>query len=296
MSKVQKAILKARAARQGKGAIPAGVDGEPSQAAIGGRVVKVFDGADEEPKRSVVVDSDVLREQGLLAPEGQARHVSDQYRIIKRPILKLAMGESADAHASANLVMIASPLSGDGKTFNAINIALSIANENEVSVVLVDADVAKPHITRLFGLADEPGFIDLLRDGETNLELAKVGTSVPGLSIIPAGQVFEYATELLASNRMAEAVRRLSSGVQNRVVVFDSPPLLQATESSVLASRMDQIVLVVCADRTPRPAVFAAIDLLDPDKPLNLIFNRAGYMFGGSSYGGYSYGYGSDVV
>ena len=244
------------------------------------------------PNRRIVLDEGLLRKKGLLAPETHARHIADQYRIIKRPILKLAREQFADENDHMNVVMIGSALSGDGKTFNAINTALSIANENDTSVVLVDADVVKPHISQLFGLSNELGFVDLLRSGETNLDLAAIQTSMPGLSIIPAGQIYEYATELLASDLMAEAVHKLSRSVPNRIVIFDSPPLLQAAESRVLASRMGQIALVVCADKTPRPAVTAAIEGLESEKPLNLILNRAGYMFGANAYGGYPYGYG----
>jgi len=242
--------------------------------------------------RLVSIDAEFLSEQGFLGPDEEAKHVTDQYRIIKRPILKLAFGETAARPKFSNLVMVASALPGDGKTFNAINIALSIANETDVSVLLVDADVAKPHMSELFGIADEPGFVDLLREGKTDWEAACIGTDVPRLSVLPAGRVYEYATELLASQKMEEALRTLSTQVPNRVVVFDSPPLLQTSESRVLAGRMGQIALVVCADKTPRPAVMAAIESLDAEQPINLILNRAGFMFGAGAYGAYPYGYG----
>lgn len=245
------------------------------------------------PERRVDFDLELLQREGLLATEDSARQIVDQFRNIKRPILKLALGQTADVRCHGNLVMVASPLSGDGKTFNTVNLALSISNEKDLSVILVDADVGKPHISRILGLAEEPGLIDLVRDGETDLDLVRFRTNIPGLSVIPAGQFYDNATELLASNRMAEAVSRLADGAPNRIVVFDSPPILQTSESRVLAGRMGQIVLVVSADKTPRPAVLAAIESLDTDNPVNLILNQAGFMFSADAYGAYgAYGYG----
>lgn len=297
MSKVQEAlaVLKAQQARDKEVDRDMANDQEPASEAPNS--IEAPHRAPENvvlpADRCIKFDTDLLRAEGLLATEDSARQVVDQFRNIKRPILKLALGQTADIRWHSNLVMVASALAGDGKTFNTINLALSIANEKDISVILVDADVGKPHISRLLGLAEEPGFVDLLRKGETDLDLVRFQTDVPGLSIIPAGQQYDYATELLASNRMADAVSRLANGVPNRIVIFDSPPILQTSESRVLASRMGQIVLVVCADKTPRPAVVAAIESLDTDKPVNLILNQAGFMFSSDAYGAYAYGYGS---
>jgi len=245
--------------------------------------------------RVVVVDRDLLRKAGLLAPEVQERHIADQYRIIKRPILDLAAGNVAVRPEHANLAMIASALPGDGKTFTAINIALSIAVEQDTSVLLVDADVAKPHISDLFGLHDEPGLIDLLVDDSMRINEAIIRSDVPGLSLMPAGQEHELATELLASHRMANVLAELSASVPNRIIIFDSPPLLVTSESQALASRMGQIALVVCAGITPQQAVSSAIETIDNSKAINLILNQSGTSFGDVSYGDFKYGYGDRI-
>lgn len=254
--------------------------------------VEAFDDEETFSGRIVAVDRDLLREAGLLAPEDQERYIADQYRLIKRPILDLAMGGLADTPEHANLVMVASALPGDGKTFNAINIALSTAVEKDTSVLLVDADVAKPHISELFGLGDEPGLIDVLLDQSMSIGDAIVRSDVPGFSLLPAGKPHELATELLASRRMAAVVDELSRSVPNRLVIFDSPPLLITSESRVLASSMGQIALVVCAGKTPKHAVESAVDSLDEEQAVNLILNQAGTSFGDARYGQYRYGYG----
>jgi protein-tyrosine kinase len=250
---------------------------------------EVFDG------RCVEVDRSLLRAAGLIAPEEQERFIAEQYRIIKRPLLDIASGHAADTPKHANLIMITSALPGDGKTFNAINIALSIAMEKDTSVLLVDADVAKPHVTSLFGLKDEPGLIDALVDNTIRVSDLIIRSNVPGLSFLPAGRQDEHPTELLASSRMANIALQLSESVPNRVVIFDSPPVLVTSEARALASRMAQIVVVVCAGKTPQDAVQSTVESLDTDKALNLILNQAGTSVGDAAYGYYGYGYGHAV-
>jgi exopolysaccharide/PEP-CTERM locus tyrosine autokinase len=243
---------------------------------------------------SVTVDFELLREAELLAPERQQRHIADQYRLIKRPLLNNVLGQSADQSENANLIMVASALSGDGKTFNCINLALSMATEKDMSVVLVDADVAKPHVSKLFGLENEPGLIDVLVKPDCDVGEVIAETNIPGLQILPAGRHDDNAAELLASQRMKSVIDVMSRRYPDRIVIFDSPPLLQTSEARVLASLMGQIVLVIRSGATPQHAVQAAYESLDPDKAISVILNQSNKGFGGESYGSYGYGrYGS---
>jgi exopolysaccharide/PEP-CTERM locus tyrosine autokinase len=181
-------------------------------------------------------------------------------------------------------------LPGDGKTFNCINLALSMATERDKSVVLVDADVAKPHISSLFGLEKEPGLIDLLTDSSRDPKEFLLRTNVPGLRLLPAGRHDEHATELLASRRMAAVVESLSKTFPDRLVIFDSPPLMVTSEARVLASAMGQIVLVIRSGVTPQKSLIASLDSLDHDKAISIVLNQASRGFGSDSYGGYGYG------
>jgi exopolysaccharide/PEP-CTERM locus tyrosine autokinase len=196
------------------------------------------------------------------------------------------------AHTSGlmNLIMVASALPGDGKTFTCINLALSMAMEKDTSVLLVDTDVAKPDISRLFGIDNEPGLVDLLIDTDRSLDEVTLSTDVPSLQILSAGRRDEYATELFASKRMAVIITQMANEYPERIVIFDSPPLQATSEAHVLASLVGQIALVVCADQTPRPAVLESITCLDDSKAINLILNQAGSSFSLLDYGGYGYG------
>jgi exopolysaccharide/PEP-CTERM locus tyrosine autokinase len=243
--------------------------------------------------RIVRVDNRALREAGFLAPEEEERQVIDQYRNIKRPLIAHAFGKRATRIPDGHLVLITSALSGEGKSFTCINLALSLARERDYEVLLVDADVAKPHISRLFGASKEPGLLDLLDDDRLmNHRDVVLRTDILGLSLLPTGQARPHATELLASNRMEELIRALGADNPRRIVVFDSPPVLLTSEARVLTRLVGQVVIVVHAGITPQQAVLDAVDTIDEGKAVSLILNQARHSAGGGYYGG-SYGYGS---
>lgn len=243
----------------------------------------------------IVVDHVSLRNAGYFAPMDQQRHIAEQYRILKRPLLDNATGQGAYMGDDANLIMVTSALPGDGKTFNCINLALSMAIEKDNSVLLVDADVAKRHTSELLGVADQPGLTDLLKDHSADINKFVLRTDIPGLRVLPAGSLDEQSTELLASNRMHEVIRLISKTYSDRVAIFDSPPILVTSEARVLASFMGQIAMVVCAGVTPQNAVLEALDKLDDSKAINLILNQSAFGSVIDGYGQYGYGYGQSV-
>jgi exopolysaccharide/PEP-CTERM locus tyrosine autokinase len=234
------------------------------------------------------VDREALRVAGLMPPEHQERTLADQYRQIKRPLLAQAFGRGAAAVPKGQLVMMASAMPGEGKTFTSINLALSMALEKDVSVLLVDADVAKPHISSTFGIVDEPGLLDLLREESTQVDSFIIPTDVPGLSILPAGRRSDTATELLASRRMEQIAQSLAQRDPTRIVLIDSPPLLLTSESRALAQSAGQIVVVVRAGFTPQQAVLDALSHLGEGKFIGLVLNQST----AAAPGGYYYRYG----
>lgn len=235
----------------------------------------------------IVVDPAQLRTNGLLAPGADERRLSEQYRAIKRPLLANADPSLQSVLPLGNLLMVASALSGEGKTFTSVNLCLSIARERDWSVVLVDADSSKPHLTRLFSAESEPGLIELLRNPEFLFEDLVMPTDIPGLSLLPAGAADVHASELLASRRMKELCQQISSSDAGRMIVFDSSPLLLTTEAIALASQVGQVLMVVRADSTEQQSVLAALDKLDPEKAINCVLNRTSGADRSESYGYY---------
>jgi protein-tyrosine kinase len=243
-----------------------------------------------QPSRFIRIDRTRLRAAGFIPDETQERRFADQYRRIKRPVLMQVQALTAAHAPGARLVLMASALPGDGKTFTSINLALSIARERDVSVLIMDADVAKPHISRIFGIDQEPGLLDALADNTLDIESLVLPTDVPGLSMLTAGRPHEAATELLASERMNQVITRLTARDPRRIVLLDSPPLLLSSESRALVQIAGQVVLVVRAGQTPRRAVEEAIGYIGEGKPLGLILNQSLLALSEGYYGYGSYG------
>jgi protein-tyrosine kinase len=246
--------------------------------------------AREDSSRYIKIDRVRLRAAGFLPDATQDRRFADQYRRIKRPILMQVQTLSAARSPAARLILMASALPEDGKTFTSINLALSMARERDVSVLVMDADVAKPHISRIFGIDKEPGLLDALANDAIDIESLVLPTNVEGLSMLSAGQYHESATELLASVRMNHVLARLTACDPRRIVLLDSPPLLLSSESRALVEIAGQVVLVVRAGGTPRRAVQEAIEYIGEDKPVGLVLNQSQMALSEGYYGYGSYG------
>lgn len=291
MSLVEKALEKMRESGRRAEAMPS----RAAAQAVYGQIVSTGAtrggpaGAPPVPERIIDVDQDALRASGLLPPQHQARQLAEQYRQIKRPLIANAIGRGTARVPNAHLIMMASAMPGEGKTFTSINLAFSMASEKDVRVLLIDADVAKPHIGRLLGIEKERGLLDALQNPAVDVETLVLPTSVPGLSVLPAGNWSDQATELLASDRMQEVVANIGRRDPNRIVLFDSPPLLLTTESQALAQVVGQIVLVVAANKSPQQVVLDAISHLGENHSISLVLNQS-VAKSDSSY--YYYGYG----
>jgi protein-tyrosine kinase len=209
-----------------------------------------------------------------LAPEEEEYQLAQQYRQIKRPLIVGAVGRGAPRLPNGHVIMIASALAGEGKTFTALNLALSMSIEKDIHVLLVDADVAKPLLSGLLGLGAAPGLLDVLRDSRLDVESVILRTNIPNLSVLPAGRHSQEATELLASARMEEVVRAIAQHDERRLALLDSPPLLLTTESPALAQVAGQVVMVVRAGVTPRQAVLAALTYVGTHPAVSLVLNQ----------------------
>ena len=225
------------------------------------------------PAESLPVSLEELRAAGVLPLPEHADVLADQFRRVKWPVLQSVTAKSAEG-AISNAIMVTSSVSGEGKTFTSLNLAMSIAAEKDYSVLLVDADVAKRHATRAFGAGDRPGLTELLGDTRDPESLV-LGTGIRGLTFLPSGRRQELAPELFASHRMIEVVRALCAVDRRRIVLFDTSPLLATNESQVLAKVVDQVVLVVRAESTTQPMVLEAVSLLDRSKEIRCVLNQA---------------------
>ncbi|HIJ85752.1 MAG TPA: tyrosine-protein kinase family protein, partial [Magnetococcales bacterium] len=215
-------------------------------------------------RKKVVLDFEKLRSRGVLTPDSGRSVVAEEYRVIKRPLLLGGLGGEGDKNdkRKKKMIMVTSAFPKEGKTFTAINLAMSLAAEMDSTVLLVDGDVAKPSVARILGFKAKEGLIDCLLNKVDNFTDVLIRTNVPKLMILPSGRRHHHATELLASENMRLLLNQIMED-PDRIVVFDSPPLLVTTEARELARNMGQIVMVVEAERTPQFAVKDALQQLD---------------------------------
>jgi receptor protein-tyrosine kinase len=240
--------------------------------------------------RTVQLDLTALAMAGFVTPEMPRSTIANQFRVIKRPLLVNAAGRGASVVQAGNLIMVTSAMAGEGKTFNAINLAMSIAMEQDHRVLLVDADVARPSISRVLGLPPGPGLLDLLVDDRIEMADAMLRTNVDKLTLLPSGTPHPRPTELLASDAMTALIHQMGRRYPDRIIIFDSPPLLLTTEARVLATHMGQIIVVVQAERTLQTQVRHALTTIEACPVKLMLLNQV--RGGDQDAYGYGYGYG----
>ncbi len=237
---------------------------------------------------------EAISASGLLTPDAARSQLADEFRVIKRPLIANAMGRGSTPAPNGNLIMVTSALPGEGKSFSAINLAISIAMELDNTVMLVDADVARPSVLNMLGLPPAKGLLDVLQENSVDISSVLLRTNIEKLSILPSGTPHPRATELLASDTMIRLLDDMSSRYSDRIIVFDSPPLLLTTEARVLASHMGQVIIVVNAENTTQAAVKQAIATIE-SCPLKMMLLNQVRTSKTDGYGyGYGYGYGHE--
>jgi protein-tyrosine kinase len=239
-------------------------------------------------QRRVDIDLERLKARGFVTPDAPKSQIADEFRVIKRPIIRNAHRVPGASIRNGNLIMVTSALPREGKTFTAVNLALSVALEVDTTVLLVDGDVAHPEFPNILGTPGEPGLLELLTHDDLDVSDTIVRTNIENFSVLPAGAHHRRATELLASEQMATVLRELATRYADRIVIFDSPPLLPTTEARALAAHMGQIVMVVAADSTRQQAVNLALETIEDCEIVLMMLNKADKTDVGTYYGYYA--------
>ena len=233
----------------------------------------------------------LLRSNGFIIPDSPIDTLAEEFRLVKRQLLLRAGAQPGDRSAKDRMILVCSAQPNEGKTFCAVNLALSLASERDSEVLLVDADVAKPQVLSTLGLASSGGLIDAIADPSLDVERLIIRTDIPKLSVLPAGKATNDDTELLSSARAAEIIAGLATANERRIVIIDSAPALAASPAAVLAHRVGRILMIVRADRTKESDLQEAIALLDGCNDISLLLNGASFFGTNRTYGSY---YGSD--
>jgi exopolysaccharide/PEP-CTERM locus tyrosine autokinase len=237
--------------------------------------------------RQATIDRDLLAENQLLIPGAAIGVLAEEFRLAKRHLLLTARTLNKQEPDKARTILVCSAKPGDGKTYCAINLAISMAAERETRVLLVDADFAQPGVMERLGVADGPGLLDALADPSIDIEKCVVGTDIPNLSLLPAGARTISDTELVASGRTPDLIARLLAADPERMVIFDSPPALSASPASVLALHVGQVMLVVRADKTSEGEIRDTVQRLEGCEHIQLLLNSVAFAPGGARFGSY---------
>jgi len=283
MSIIEKALAKQ------KNKMEVTVDDESQQASNEVSVGKIKKPSNN---RTLTLDIENLNQRGFLVDNANRKSVNEEFRQIKRKLLTNAFGLASKTLNHSNLIMISSSKPNEGKTFVSINLALSIALEQDKTVLLIDADVLRPSIDRELGFETNSGLVEYLLGEEDDISNTICSTNIEKLKIIPAGQPHYLSNELLASDRMVSLASELANRYPDRIVIFDSPPLIGVSETLVLANLMGQALIVVEESKTLLSDINKATENLNEDLAIGLILNKA-IRSHKDLYGYYGYGYGT---
>lgn len=251
-----------------------------------------FDVEQQSQNAQITIDLSDLEQRGFVSLSAERRLINEEYRVIKRKLINNAFGPLAETLHHPNLIMVSSSNPGEGKTFSAINLALSIALEQDKTVLLVDADVLRPNVSKTLRVQWPVGLTDYLFKPEMSVTDILLHTNIPRLKLVTAGSPHHLSTELLASDRMLRLAAEFANRYPDRLVIFDAPPLLGVNETAVLAAMCGQGVLVVEENKTKLASIEQSVALLPADMAVGFVINKA-HRNQGKGYGyGYYYGAG----
>ncbi|ALC16876.1 capsular exopolysaccharide family [Desulfuromonas soudanensis] len=193
--------------------------------------------------------------------------IAEEYKKLKSLVVKLTRAE-----AFRNTLAVTSTLPGEGKTVTAINLALTLAQEYDHTVLLVDADLRKPMVHKYLGIEPEVGLAHCLRDG-VPIEQALVKTGLGKLVVLPAGDAISDPVERFASQRMKEIITEIKSRYGDRYIIFDLPPVLPFAEAQILGAEVDGVIFVIRQRQVKATEVQEALESLKPVNMLGVVFN-----------------------
>jgi len=241
--------------------------------------------------RTVNVSPTALAANAISLPSAGFVRTVEEFRVIKRQVLSNASRTATTGVNDMNrVIMVTSARPGDGKTYTAINLALAIAYERDLKVLLVDADVYRQSMLSYLGITAELGWIDLLADRKLTFPDILLHTNIPNLSVLPAGHSHPEVPELLSSRRMGAMVAEMSRRYPDRFIIFDTLPCLASSEPGILAGLVGQTIFVVAAHESSRDQVESSLRLINACPSVSLVLNKAEPMLT-DQFGAYGYGY-----
>jgi receptor protein-tyrosine kinase len=241
-----------------------------------------------------IIDVATLVAAGLAVAGARRSRVAEEWRVTSGQLLRalrtVPPRREGGIPAAANLLMVTSSKPLEGKSFAALNLAASLALGALAEVLLLDVDSKPGDLSALLGLGDRPGLFDLVADPALRPEDLVVATAIPGFAILPIGRAVGglEAVERTVTRPVAAMIEQVAERFANRVVILDTAPCLATSDASTLAPTVDQIAMIVEAERTQRDDLEAALELLRPCPNITLVLNKVrvitGNAFGDPHY------------
>lgn len=260
MSRIEQALEKAALLRNKIQEVPTPrkVEAEPRPSAV-------------QPSRPASAPEEAVKIENPLVVTATDPHspAAEEYRKLKSLLVQLTRGERFD-----NTLMVTSSIGGEGKTITSLNMAITLAQEFDHTVLLVDADLRKPSVSQYLGIDPQVGLSDCLQKG-LDVGAAILRTEIPGLSILPSGQPVRNPAELFSSQRMTDLVQELKKRYSDRYIIFDAPPVLPFAETRSLAGNVDGILFVVKEGAASEAEVKEGVHSLKNGKVLGIVYNGA---------------------
>ena len=240
------------------------------------------------------LDPSRCEQLGVRPSEHGRNRTTEEFRIVKRSVLATRAVLLEGGAANANAIMVTSARTKEGKTFTAVNLALSLSREPDVTVLLIDADFTRKSVSGLFSFESEEGLTEALSEPGGDLRRVWSRTDVERLFVVPAGRRHAMSAELIGSRRMQQLISGLARTVPNCVVIFDAAPVLATSEAGALARNVGQVVFVMEADQTTKATAEEAIDLVGACPQVGIVLNKIKYGSGSSAFGEYYKDYAED--
>ena len=268
MSRIEMAIEKAARLREKGGNPPAGAEGAPVPELAAEPAVVVTEALPMAPP--VVPAENTLAPThpflvNILEPHSQA---AEEYRKLKSVLVKMTEGEPFK-----NAVMVTSSVPSEGKSLTALNLAVSLAQGLDHTVLLIDADLRRPSLHRYLDMEQGPGLADILM-GEAEISQAIVQTGIGKLAVIRGGRHVDNPVELFNSQKMKVLVDELKNRYPDRYLIFDTPPVLPFAESRALANVVDGVLFVVMERLASQSEIKEAYDHVKGGV-LGVVYNAA---------------------
>lgn len=211
---------------------------------------------------------------GLYPSNEFVQRVREEYRGIRRQVITASRERVGDAERPVGpVVLVTSAMPGDGKSFTAVNLALSIAREGVRDVLLIDADTVRRTISTACGLEHHTGLTELLAGKSASFRDHSFTTGIPRLYVLPAGDPAKHGTDLFSSARIGPLFESLRSTIGEGFVIVDTPPILMSNDTAVMTDLAGQVLLVVRAGTTLQDMAHEAVARVREGVPVGLVLN-----------------------